>query len=60
MSIVSNIIYAITGIHCSLQITQSVVALRVLPKSKCFWWNVIIQWSRWATMLCSKPTNFVL
>jgi len=36
MSIVSNIIYAITGIHCSLQVTQSVVALRVLPKWKCF------------------------
>jgi len=36
MSIESNIIYAITGIHCSLQVTQSVVALRILPKSKCF------------------------
>jgi len=43
MSIVSNIIYAITGIHYSLQVTESVVALRVLPKSKCFWYNVM--WS---------------
>jgi len=31
MSIVSNIIYAITDIHCWFQLTQSVVALRVLP-----------------------------
>jgi len=26
----------VTSIHCSLQVTQSVVAQRVLPKSKCF------------------------
>jgi len=32
MSIVSNIFYAITDIHCCFSIlTQSVVALRVLP-----------------------------
>jgi len=51
MPIVSNIIYAITDIHCSLQITQSVVALRVLPTSKCFWYNVVIQRSGWATLI---------
>jgi len=51
MSIVNYIIYAITGIHCSLQVTQSVVALRVLPKYKCFWYTVIIQRSCWATLL---------
>jgi len=33
------------------QVTQSVVRLHVLPKSKCFWYNVTIQWSRWATLL---------
>jgi len=36
MSIVSNIIYAIAGIHCSLQVTQSVVALRVCPNQNGF------------------------
>jgi len=51
MSIVSNIIYAITDIHSSLQVTQSVVALRVLPKSKCFWYNLIIHRSCWATLI---------
>jgi len=35
MSIVSNIIYAIAGIHCCVSRNKSVVALRVLPKSKC-------------------------
>jgi len=51
MSIVSNIIYAITGIHCSPQVTQSVVALRVLSKPKCFWYNVIVQRSCWTTLI---------
>jgi len=51
MSIVSNIISAITGIHCSPQVTQSVVALRLWLKSKCFWYNVIIQRSCWATLI---------
>jgi len=51
MSIVSNIIYAITGIHCSLQVTQSVVALRVLPRLKCFWYNVTIQRSCRANLI---------
>jgi len=35
----------------AFQVTQSVVALRVLPKSRCFWYNVIIQRFRWATLL---------
>jgi len=51
MLIVSNIIYAIAGIHCSLQVTQSVVALHVLPKSKCFWYSVTIQRPCWATLI---------
>jgi len=41
MSVVSNIIYAITGISVAFQVTQSVVALRVFPKSKCFWYDVV-------------------
>jgi len=35
----------------AFQVTWSVVALRVLPKSRCFWYNVTIQRSRWATLL---------
>jgi len=35
----------------AFQVTQSIVALHVLPRSKCFWYNVRIQRSCWATLL---------
>jgi len=56
MSIVSNIIYAITDIHCCFSSNRniSVVALRVLLKSKRFWYNVTIQRSRWAILLLAS------
>jgi len=59
MLIFSNIIYAITGIYCSLQVTQSVVVLRVLPKLKCFWYNVIIQRSCWATLVLGTKLLYI-
>jgi len=31
----------------AVQVTYSVIAQRVLPKSKCFWYNVTFQRSRW-------------
>jgi len=35
----------------AFQVTQSVVAVSVLPKSRCFWYKFSIQRSRWATLL---------
>jgi len=58
MSIVSNIIFAIADIHCCfLKVAQSDVAVSVLPKSKCFWYTVTIQRSRWAALRNEATCN---